>query len=822
MSNAPDAALFEKLGAFYLGRRIEAPDSDPADDVVLYDSKDLTTHGVIVGMTGSGKTGLAVGILEEAALDSIPAIALDVKGDLTNLLLTFPDLLPEDFEPWIDPAAAAREGRTTVEMAKSTADLWRSGLADWGQSPDRIRAFRDSVELVLYSPGSTAATPVSLLKSFDPPPAAIRDDGDAMRERIMGTVSGLLTLLDIDADPVRSRDHILLSNILDIAWREGRSLDLAGLIRQIQRPPFESVGVLDLETFYPADDRMELAMMMNNLLASPGFQTWRSGEPLDIGRLLWTPEGKPRLSILYIAHLSEAERMFFVTRLLNEVVAWMRTQSGTGSLRALLYMDEVFGYFPPTANPPSKKPLLTLMKQARAYGVGVLLATQNPVDLDYKGLSNAGTWMLGRLQTERDKMRMLDGLEGAGGGGFDRAEVDRILSSLGKRRFMLHNVHESGPVLFQTRWVLSYLRGPLTLDQVRQLAKEHGDDDRTSAADAPRPSVPARMQSQEGAAGVEGPGTQGPPIVDPDIAQSFAGVATFLPEGVTVTYRPALYGRARLHYVRASWNVDEWMEAAVLAPMIDGSPWEDAAPVGSAFELSRKPDTPASFENLPSDATRSRSYAGWANDLKDYLYRTRSITLLRSKEAGLESKPGEAEGAFRARIRHALHEYRDAELENLRSKYETRFDRVEKRIMTAEQKVATEQAQYDQSKLSTALNMGTTLLGALMGRKTLSRSTMSGASRSARGLSRSAKEKQDIAFAEDKLAAVQTELSDLEAELEAEVAALRERMDPEAVELETLDLAPRKSDIDAAVSLVWLPYARGRDGSLQPVYTAAE
>jgi len=802
MSNAPDPALFEKLGAFYMGRSIETPDGDPTDDVVLYDSKDLTTHGVIVGMTGSGKTGLAVGMLEEAALDGVPAIALDVKGDLTNLLLTFPDLLPEDFEPWIDPAAAARKGVSTAEMAKGSADLWRGGLADWGQSPDRIRAFREAVDLALYSPGSTAATPVSLLKSFDPPPASIRNDGDAMRERIMGTVSGLLTLLDIDADPVRSRDHILLSNILDTAWRERRSLDLAGLIRQIQRPPFESVGVLDLETFYPADDRMELAMMMNNLLASPGFQTWRSGEPLDIGRLLWTAEGKPRLSILYIAHLSEAERMFFVTRLLNEVVLWMRTQSGTGSLRALLYMDEVFGYFPPTANPPSKKPLLTLMKQARAYGVGVLLATQNPVDLDYKGLSNAGTWMLGRLQTERDKIRMLDGLEGAGGGGFDRAEVDRVLSSLGKRRFMLHNVHESGPVLFQTRWVLSYLRGPLTLEQVRRLAEEYPaasasgqaagaernpNTDNAAAAPAPadpRPAVPA---PESAGANPADSSDDGPPILDPDIEQSFARVATFLPESVTITYRPALLGRARLHYVRASWNVDEWMDTEVLAPSVDDRPWEDADTVDTAFSTSENPDAPAAFENVPSDATRKRSYAGWANDLEDHLYRTRSVTLYKSTEAGLESNPGEEEGAFRARIRHALHEHRDAEIEQLRSKYERKFDSVEKRILTAEQRVTKEQTQYDQRKLTTALNVGTTLLGALMGRKKLSRSTMSGASRTATGWSRAAKEKQDIELAEDKLEAVRAEFAELESELEAEISELRERLNPEAVELEPLD-----------------------------------
>ncbi len=240
----------------------------------------------------------------------------------------------------------------------------------------------------------------------------------------------------------------------------------------MQSPPFERVGVLDLESFYPAKDRQALAMTLNNLLASPGFAAWTEGEPLDVARLFHTAEGKPRLSILSIAHLDDRERMFFVTLLLGELVAWMRAQPGTQSLRALLYMDEVMGFLPPSAAPPSKAPMLTLLKQARAFGLGVVLATQNPVDLDYKALGNAGTWFLGRLQTERDQARVLDGLEGsdaARGGGFDRAEMGRLLAGLGKRVFLLHSVHEEKPILFGTRWALSYLRGPLTREEIARL-----------------------------------------------------------------------------------------------------------------------------------------------------------------------------------------------------------------------------------------------------------------------------------------------------------------------------------------------------------------
>ena len=436
---------FEKLGAFYLGRPVDADSGEDLPVPFLYDSKDLTTHAVIVGMTGSGKTGLAISMLEEALIDGVPIIAIDPKGDLGNLLLTFPKLKASDFRPWVDEGAATRKGQTPDEYAASEARKWREGLASWGQGPDRLRKLEASAERVLYTPGSRSGTPLSILRSLDAPPPELLEDDEALRERIMASVSGLLGLLGIAADPIQSREHILLSTLVDRAWREGRNLDMASLIHQIQKPPVERVGILDVETFFPADDRFGLAMRLNNLLASPGFSAWLEGEPLDISRMLRAPDGRPRLSIVSIAHLSDAERMFVVTLLLGQLVSWMRTQSGSQSLRAILYMDEVFGYFPPTANPPSKTPMLTLLKQARAYGVGCVLATQNPVDLDYKGLSNCGTWLLGRLQTERDKARVIDGLESADGGGatgLDRATLEKTLSTLDSRVFLMNNVHE--------------------------------------------------------------------------------------------------------------------------------------------------------------------------------------------------------------------------------------------------------------------------------------------------------------------------------------------------------------------------------------------
>ena len=426
--------IIEKLGSFFLGREYDLKTRQAAaDKPVNYDSRDLTTHAIVVGMTGSGKTGLCIDLIEEAALDGVPAIMIDPKGDITNLLLTFPELRPEDFLPWINADDARRKGQTPEEFAAATAKTWRDGLASWEEGPDRIRALKSAVDSAIYTPGSDAGLPVSILSSFKAPSLDWDTETETLRDRIQGTVSGLLGLIGVEADPVRSKEHILLSNIIETAWRAGQDLDIAKLIMQVQKPPFRQIGVFDVETFFPEKERFGLAMALNNIIASPSFAAWTQGAPLDIGEMLYTPEGKPRHSIFYIAHLADAERMFFVTLLLEQVISWMRAQTGTTSLRAIVYMDEIFGYFPPTAAPPSKKPMLTLLKQARAFGVGMVLTTQNPVDVDYKGLTNAGTWFIGKLQAERDKARLMDGLEGATGrGGFGdrsgRARQDHLIA----------------------------------------------------------------------------------------------------------------------------------------------------------------------------------------------------------------------------------------------------------------------------------------------------------------------------------------------------------------------------------------------------------
>jgi hypothetical protein len=794
---------YEKIGAFYLGREYTQEEGRGTDPLVLYDSKDLVTHAVCVGMTGSGKTGLCIGLLEEAAIDGIPSLVIDPKGDLTNLLLTFPELAPEDFLPWVNADDASRKGLEIDAFAAQQADLWRQGLASWDQDGERIRRLKTAADFAIYTPGSEAGLPVSILASFAAPTEAVRADRDLLSDRIASTVTSVLGLLGIDADPIRSREHILLSTILDHLWQQGTDTDLAGLIRVIQEPPFKQVGVLDLESFYPAKQRFELAMKLNNLLAAPGFQTWLEGEALDPGQLLYTDKGKPRVAIMSIAHLSERERMFFVSLLLNQTVDWMRTRPGTTSLRALLYMDEIFGFFPPVAEPPSKKPLLTLLKQARAYGLGVVLATQNPVDLDYKGLSNTGTWFLGRLQTEQDRDRVLDGLEGiaAAKQGFDRKTLSQILGSVGKRVFLLHNVHQETPVLFQTRWVMSYLRGPLTRDQIAQLMA----DQKPEVAEAPTATAPPPASRTTETSAPE-PTTR--PSLPPEITE------LFLPAGgasAPFTYRPGALGLGRVDYVDRKSRRTLDSEKSALFHLFAEEPlaldWGRAEELGideSGFD--RQPLTATSWEAVPAAATQAKSYAKWSQQLANHLYRNSQLELFKSPTFGIVAEPGESEREFRVRLADLAREERDQRVEELRAKHAAKVEKLEERLRRARQKLEKEQEQAKQEKWQTAISVGTTLLSVLTGGKKVSSSTIGKAKTAARGVGRSAKEAGDVDRAEEDIETLTGNLEELESELEGDLRELENRFDPEQEELETVTVRPRKSDVEVRlVTLAWDP-----------------
>jgi len=795
---------YERLGVFYLGKLFDQQANAPTDELLLYDSRDLTTHAVCVGMTGSGKTGLCLAMLEEALLDGIPAIAIDPKGDLANLLLTFPSLAASDFRPWVDEGEAARKGLPVDEYAARVAETWKKGLADWGQDGERIARLRAAADLAVYTPGASAGLQISLLDSFAPPPAAIAGDEDAYRERLTSTVAGLLALLAIESDPLRGREHVFLASLLDRAWRLGKSLSLAELVRGVATPPFERVGVLDLESFYPSKDRAGLAAALNGLAASPGFAAWTEGEPLDAQRLLWTPEGKPRLSILSIAHLSDAERMFFVTALLSEVVAWMRTQSGTPSLRAILYMDEVFGYFPPIANPPSKTPMLTLMKQARAFGVGVVLATQNPADLDYKGLSNAGTWFLGRLQTERDKKRVVEGLEGlaASQSGFDRQTLEATLAGLGSRVFLLNNVHDDAPVLFQSRWAMSYLRGPLTKQQIRMLMAARKSAGSVAPSAAPAAPSPRAAETARPAPGADRP------VLPAEAGEAFLAPAAAV--SGPLRYQPALLGRGRIHFASSKAGVDAWEEVTLLARLSGDAaqePWTAAvACTGGPPPIEREPRAGATFETAPPAAQRAKSYAGWSKALADELYRTRSLTLFSDPAGKQLSKPHESEGDFRARISHSAREGRDKAVEALRKKYAPKLATLQDRLRRAEERVAKEKAQSDQAMLQTGVSIGATVLGALFGRKKLNVGTIGRATTAARGVGRSLKERGDIGTAEEGVDAVRQRIAELEAELKAESEALGGASAALSAQLERVEIKPKKADLGTpTVTFVWIP-----------------
>ncbi|MBX7168211.1 MAG: ATP-binding protein [Pirellulales bacterium] len=809
---------FEKLGVFYLGRRFDADTGKAGAELVLYDSKDLVTHAVCVGMTGSGKTGLCLTLIEEAAIDGIPALVIDPKGDLPNLLLTFPELRAEDFRPWVNERDATQRGLSADEFAAQQAEQWKQGLADWGQDGERIRRLREAANFSVFTPGSSAGRPLSMLKRFAAPPPEQREDAELLAEQIATAASGLLALAGIDADPIQSREHILLCTLLRESWLAGRDLDLATIIAQIQAPPVKQVGVLELESFYPAKERFGLAMRLNNLLAAPGFSAWLEGEPLDVERLLHTPDGKPRISIFSIAHLDDAQRMFFVTTLLNQVVGWMRSQPGTTSLRALVYMDEIFGYFPPVANPPSKLPLLTLLKQARAFGVGVVLATQNPVDLDYKGLSNAGTWFVGRLQTERDQLRVLDGLEGvaaSSGAAFDRARLQKLLAGLQSRVFLLNNVHEDAPVLFQVRWALSYLRGPVTREQIRRLMDNrrgpaHGADDDDALSDTP--GTPPAATQTPGAPAAPAPSGQATPVrpgLDPEIAQYFLPPSGEQAAG-TVVYRPLLVGVVNVHYAQAKANV-EYSEQVAYAVAVQPSgvaiDWQQSGDYAwEPDRLLRDPAAGATFAPLATTAAQAKSYKGWQKSLVDYVYRTRRLTLWQQPTLKLISRPDETEGAFRIRLQQAIREQRDQRVEQLRAEYGPRVLALEEKAKQAETALERERSEANQKRVESVFSAGAAILGMILGRKRLSASNVQRAGTASRSAGKVFGTSRDVEKAELNVDQIRERRTKLEAEFRAETEALLAEMNTLEQTVETVAIKPKKVDITISqLALVWKP-----------------
>jgi hypothetical protein len=803
------AAVETEPGHFYLGGLID--ESGARTETLTYEAADLTTHGVIVGMTGSGKTGLGIDLLEEALLSGIPALIIDPKGDMTNLLLNFPDLAPSDFRPWIDDSVARRQNVTSDELATQVASQWKDGLASWDIDRSRMQQLADKAAFTVYTPGSAAGTPLNVLGSLAAPDSV---DIEAIRDEVEGFVSSILVLAGIKSDPISGPEHILLATIIETAWSQGQDLDLASLIVQVQQPPFRKLGVFDLDAFIPPGDRTDLALKLNGLVASPSFAAWREGEPLDIGRVLLGQDdaGKTQGAIFYLAHLSEPERQFFVTLLLSKLVTYMRGKPGSSDLRALVYMDEVAGFCPPTAEPPSKKPILTIAKQARAFGFGMVLTTQNPMDLDYKVMSNAGTWMIGRLQTERDKARILEGMQSASGG-IDLAELDKSISGLDKRQFVLHTARGNPPVEFTTRWAMSYLAGPLTKDQLSRLpgapeatrglnpdAAPPAESGATSSADT-HADIPPPEAAAPGVAPIAPAAAPGTQVFYLDPAAPWAPKVGAVPG--STTFKPMVAATVNLLYDEAPAKIDhrEVFEAILTMP---GQPLTDQNVVAvdhDVRDFAATPPGPAQFNVLEAAMSKASFWTKMRTDLTDYLVASRRIQIWKNPGLKLYSRVGELESEFRARSIEAANENADRAIASLRDKFRVRIEGVRDELAVADRRVAELDADIEAQRQEEVVSGAGDLLGAILGgrrRNTISRAA------SRRTQTRQVEARRDKAAGAkaNKLA----DLAELEADLADEVVAITTKWDDIAALVEQVEIPLEKVDVKVAeLKLVWVP-----------------
>jgi hypothetical protein len=839
---------------FYLGRAYDPSTKTISAEKVFYDPADLTTHAVVTGMTGSGKTGLCITLLEEAALAGIPAIIIDLKGDLTNLVLHFPDLAPQDFQPWIDPEMARRSGKTLEQLAVDTAASWQEGLKEWGMTGQEILALKNAAQYAIYTPGSDAGIPVSVLSSLAAPTLEWRENRETLRERIASTVTALLGLVGYDdIDPLRSREHILLANIFESYWSRGKDLELTELILQTQNPSFEKLGAFPVNTFFPAKDRMELAMALNNILAAPAFEVWREGQALDIKSMLYTQDNRPRHNIFYLAHLSDAERMFFITLLLSAVESWMRTQSGATSLRALLYMDEIFGYLPPQRNPPSKQPLLRMLKSARAFGLGLLLATQNPVDVDYKALSNAGTWFIGKLQTEQDKNRLLDGLESASGG-VPRSVFDKLISSLGKRVFVLHNIHAKEPISFQSRWAMNYLAGPMTRAQIPALNQLAGAKlpepeidlgatmpnqplDRTtlssSLADTSvLPSVqrrtpePANLMENAPLPQTTLPrstaanGSQTKPPIPAWIKEYFLPQNYSLPEAFSasgqimpvdvmmdgVIYRPTLLASAHVRILDRKLGVDSEIVRTVLVQDVERRGtvrWEDYVYPGPSLEnVDTTPDPSARFSSIDTPFNDTKLMTTLQKDFSDWVYRTTSAKARANQALKVFAGPDVSQAEFMRACAEAAREARDAEVEKKEAPILRRIKALEERLMRETRELREDEAELSNRKME---EMGThfeNFTGLFGGRRKASRLS---SSLSKRRLTEQAK--ADVEESQDAIEDFQAQITELERQRQEIVSEIHDRWGKVVGNSSDVTVVPKKSDVFVSLfGVAWMPY----------------
>ncbi len=855
---------------FYLGAQINPETGEVIETApVYYDARDLTTHAVILGMTGSGKTGLAVTFLEEAVLDGIPSIIIDPKGDITNLLLAFPDLTPDNFLPWVNPEDATRADRTIEEQARIVATQWKEGLESWGIDNERIQAYRQAARFSIYTPGSEAGLQISILQSFAAPSEGWVGNEEMLRERISGIVTALLALIGITAVPVEDREHILLSNIFEYNWRNGVDLSMEQLILQVQKPPFAKLGVFDVESLFPEKDRFKLAQRLNNIIATPSFQNWINGEPLHVPSLLYTPEGYPRTTVFYVAHLNDAERQFIITLLLQEVLAWMRSLSGSTSLRAIIYIDEVFGMFPPyPRNPAPKEPLLRLLKQARAFGIGMMIATQNPADLDYKGLANAGTWIIGKMQTDNDRARVLEGLDSArdATSALDVRSVAQLIGRLGPRQFVMHNIHEPAtPFLIHTRWSMSFLRGPLTREQISRLMA--GQRAAYTAPETfpsyftppPRPGSEAAQgfydaggfnppQAVAERASSEGVAPSMRPAITPPLPQAqpaeeeapagFSPVPPAIPSSVQqyyipteyaveqsirnwerwtgqpavdvktrrrLLYRPSLLAQVQVRFNHTQTNTFETLWYAFIVPNLPRVPYLDWSEYqAEPFDprtLEPHPFATGYYAEVPPTLATGSGFKDMQSSLVDWLYTNARLMVYYNPALKLYSGLGESKRDFYARVQAAARDLRDAELDKVAERYEKKLVDLEDRAQQMALRLESERDEYEARKQEELLSAGESVVRLMKGNVYRTVSQMG-------RLRRFSSQSEDmVGIRQQQLLDLADRLEATEREMEQALEAVRQKWAAAARQIDEVPITPYKKDISFILfGIGWVPY----------------
>ena len=782
---------YEKLKLFYIGKEELAKD---VYTPLVYKNKDLLTHAAIIGMTGSGKTGLGISLLEEAAIDNIPSIIIDPKGDMGNLLLTFPNLQGSDFEPWIEEQDAINNGVTLKEHAQNTANLWKKGIEGDFQNIQRIEKLKNAADFTIYTPGSNAGVQISILSSFKAPSREVLEDNDLLVSLINSTVSSILSLIEEKNDSI-SKESILISSIFMNYYSAGKDLNLEQLISLIVTPPFEKVGIFDLETFFAQDDRLKLALKLNTIIANPSFKSWIEGETLDISNLLYDENGKAKVSIFSIAHLNDSQRMFFVSLLLNQMVSWMRRQEGTSSLKALLYMDEIFGYFPPSANPPSKQPMLTLLKQARSFGVGIILSTQNPVDIDYKGLANIGTWFIGRLQTKQDKEKVIDGLSSASEGKIDKNEIENLLSNLEKRTFIMKNINEDGIKVFKTRWALSYLKGPISKDDIKKLMINKINQSNSKVIEndlekeIPKLHIPKAEQSLK-------------PIITSNINQKYL----YTSQNNSYYLQPYLTFSCNIHFINTEKAIDletnESFKIYLDENMKDINFEEKEQLENASFEEKERANS--SYYALPIFVQNEKEIKSIEKDFSDYIYRDTKLTLYKNDALKIVSKQDETLSDFKIRLQDRLNEKIDEEVEKLQIKFQKSNDSIEDKLSNLYEKLEREEQQSSATTTDTLISIGTSLLGAFFGKSALTKTNIGKVASSAKGASRILKERNDIKYVEADILQLQEEQKTLQKILEDEIKKINTSNLSSNYEIEEIFIKPKRSDIyNIKLELLW-------------------